>query len=190
MIESAAVLMRERGVEGTSFSDVLVASGAPRGSLYHYFPRGKAQLIEEATRYGTDFVVARLAAALEKGDTAAAVQTFGEFYAQVLRDSDYTAGCPVLAAALEGDRLPMARDAASEGFQQWEQLIAQGLTRDGVPAPEAASLATVIVSSLEGAVVLSRAQRTTEPLERVLEHIGLLVQAASSATTSRPRKRK
>lgn len=175
MIESAAVLMRERGVDATSFSDVIVASGAPRGSIYHYFPRGKAQLIEEATRYGTDFVLARLTAELERGDTAAAIGMFGGFYCQVLRDSDFAAGCPVLAAALEGERSPLARDAAGEGFRQWERLIAGGLQRDGLTAHEADPLATLIVSSLEGAIVLSRAQRTTAPLERVLDRIQALI---------------
>ena len=175
MIESAAVLMREQGVEATSFSDVVVASGAPRGSIYHYFPRGKAQLIEEATRYGTDFVVAGLAASLEHGDVATSVKTFGKFYAQILRDSEFSAGCPVLAAALEGERSPGARDAAGEGFRQWESLIAEGLVRDGVAADAADRLATLIVSSLEGAVVLSRAQRTTDPLDRVLDQVETLI---------------
>ena len=58
MIETAAVVMRERGVEATSFSEVLARSGAPRGSIYHHFPGGKAQLIEEATRYAGDFTAA------------------------------------------------------------------------------------------------------------------------------------
>ena|SRR5947209_8951709 len=186
MIESAAVLMREQGVEGTSFSDVVVASGAPRGSIYHYFPRGKAQLIEEATRYGTDFVIARLSAALEKADTAAAVRTFGEFYGQVLRDSDFGAGCPVLAAALEGERSADARDAAGRGFEEWERLIAQGLTRDGVARKQAAQLATLIVSSLEGAVVLSRAQRSGAPLERVLDQIEALIVGAVGGQSRKP----
>ncbi len=184
MIESAAVLIRERGVEATSFTDVLVASGAPRGSIYHYFPRGKAQLIEEATRYGTDFVIARVTAGLEHADTAAAVRMFGNFYSQVLQDSDFAAGCPVLAAALEGDRSPLARDVAGEGFRQWEQLIAGGLRRDGLTAGQAGPLATLVISSLEGAVVLSRAQRTTAPLERVLDQIEALIRERLSGAPS------
>lgn len=180
MIESAAVLMRERGVEGTSFSGVVVASGAPRGSIYHYFPRGKAQLVEEATRYGTDFVLARLASEIERNDTAAAIRAFATFYKQILKDSDFSAGCPVLAAALEGERHLEAREAAGQGFSQWEQLIAEGLTRDGFAAAQAAPLATLIVSSLEGAIVLSRAQRTTAPLERVLDQIEILIGDARS----------
>jgi AcrR family transcriptional regulator len=178
MVASAAVLIRERGVEATSFSDVLVASGAPRGSIYHYFPRGKAQLIEEATRYGTDFVVARMAADVERGDTAAAVRTFGRFYVQILRESGYAAGSPVLAAALEGDRTPRARDAAGEGFREWERLIADSLMRDGLAEEQARALSTLIISSLEGAIVLSRAQRTIEPLERVLDQLDTLIRAA------------
>ena len=182
MVESAAVLIREQGVEATSFSDVIVASGAPRGSIYHYFPRGKAQLVEEATRYGTDFVVARLASAIEQGDTASAIRAFGGFYAEILRDSDFGAGCPVLAAALEGERSPGARDAAGDGFKQWEAVIARGLERDGLASDQAARLATLIVASLEGSIVLSRAQRTTAPLERVLEQVGLLIEGAGCAT--------
>jgi AcrR family transcriptional regulator len=178
MVESAAVLMREKGVEATSFSEVLYASGAPRGSIYHYFPRGKAQLIEEATQFGTDFVIAGLAASLERENVAASVRTFGSFYAQILRDSDFSAGCPVLAAALEGERAPGARDAAGRGFKQWENMIAWGLRRDGVKGDEAGPLATLIVSSLEGGVVLSRAQRTTGPLDRVLDQIETLIDAA------------
>src|SRR5437588_11793355 len=179
MVESAAVLMREKGVEGTSFSDVVDASGAPRGSIYHYFPRGKAQLVEEATRYGTDFVVAGLAASLEDANVAASVRKFGMFYAEILRDSDFTAGCPVLAAALEGERSPAARDAAGQGFRQWEEMLSEGLRHEGLKTEDAAPLATLIVSSLEGAVALSRAQRTTRPLEAVIDQIETLIDAAT-----------
>jgi TetR/AcrR family transcriptional repressor of lmrAB and yxaGH operons len=188
MVESAAVLIRERGVEATSFSDVIVASGAPRGSIYYYFPRGKAQLIEEATKFGTDFVLARLAASLERGNIRAAIRRFGEFYAQILRDSGFSAGCPVLAAALEGERTPGAREIAGRGFQQWEELIAVGLKREGIKPAQAKQMATLIVSSLEGGVVLSRARRTTEPLERVLDQIEQLIRSTKPAPAARKRK--
>ena len=184
MIETTAVLVRENGVTDTSFSDVLVASGAPRGSLYHYFPRGKAELIEEATRYGAGWVAGRLAAALERMDTASAVRGFGELWTRLVRDSDYAAGCPVVAAALEGSRTPGARDAAGEGFKRWEELLAGGLERDGLSAEEAFPLATLIVSSLEGSVVLARAQRSTEPITRVADQLGGLIE--DSVRRARP----
>src|SRR5213082_2487619 len=80
MIRSAAVLFREHGVEGTSFSDVLAHSGAPRGSIYHHFPGGKAQLVEEATRYGGEFIAAGMAAALEEDDPLSALDDFAEYW--------------------------------------------------------------------------------------------------------------
>src|SRR5213082_3075466 len=106
MIRSAAVLFREHGVEGTSFSDVLAHSGAPRGSIYHHFPGGKAQLIEEATRYAGEFTASGLATALWQEDPIAAVSALSRSWLKLLRKSDYGAGCPVVAASLEGSQMP------------------------------------------------------------------------------------
>lgn len=188
MVESAAVLMREQGVEATSLSDVIVASGAPRGSIYYYFPGGKAQLIEEATRYATEFVVARMLRELESGSAASAMRRFGEFYAKILRASNFSAGCPVVAAALEGERTPRARDLAGEGFRRWEQLIADALRREGFKPGQASQMATLVVSSMEGAVVVSRAQRTTEPLERVMDQIARLIRASKPSSAPKQRQ--
>src|ERR687892_1393350 len=102
MLRSAVALFRERGVHGTSFSDVLAHSGAPRGSLYHWFPGGKAQLAEEATRYAGEFIASGLAAALAERDPVAAVGDFANAYRDLLADSDFASGCPIISATLEG----------------------------------------------------------------------------------------
>lgn len=171
MVESAALLMRERGVEATSFSEVLSRSGAPRGSIYHHFPAGKAQLIEEATRYAGEFVAAGLAAALADDDPAAAVRVFVSTWRQVLRSSDFAAGCPVVAATLEGERTPRARDMAGAAFARWQDLLASAIEDHG-PSPERArALATLAIAAIEGAIVLARAQRSSTPLERVSEEL-------------------
>jgi AcrR family transcriptional regulator len=167
MIQSAALLFRERGVEGTAFADVLEHSGAPRGSVYHHFPGGKLQLAEEATRYAGDFIAAGLAAALEHDDPITALETFIDVWIAILRDSDYEAGCPIVAATLEGKRAPGARQAAATAFTNWEQLLTGAISRYEIPPARARSLATLIIASIEGAVVLARAQQTTEPLQRV-----------------------
>jgi AcrR family transcriptional regulator len=176
MIQSAALLFRERGVEGTAFADVLEHSGAPRGSVYHHFPGGKLQLAEEATRYAGDFMAAGLAAALEHDDPIAALDTFVDVWTAIVRDSDYEAGCPIVAATLEGKRAPGARQAAATAFTSWERLVADALSRYDIPPVRARSLATLIIASIEGAVVLARAQQTTEPLERVAHELRALAQ--------------
>ncbi len=175
MIETAAVVMRERGVEATSFSEVLARSGAPRGSIYHHFPGGKAQMIEDATRYAGDFTAAGLVDALAGDDPAAAVTAFCAGWIKMLRRSDFSAGCPVVAATLEGQRSPGAREAAATAFLRWETLLADALEAHTDSREHARSLATLIIAAVEGAVVLSRATRSTAPLERVAAEMqGLL----------------
>jgi TetR/AcrR family transcriptional repressor of lmrAB and yxaGH operons len=176
MIESALVLMGERGVEATSFSEVIDHSGAPRGSIYHHFPGGKEQLIEEATRYAGDVVVKLLTDAVERNDEpVAALDAIAGFWRTVLYDSDFAAGCPVLAATLEGDRWPAARDAARDAFERWVHLYADMLQRAGVPEERARSLASIQISAIEGAIILARAQRSSAPLERVTQELHTLL---------------
>ncbi|MGI8461413.1 MAG: TetR/AcrR family transcriptional regulator [Solirubrobacterales bacterium] len=184
MVRSAAVLFRSRGVEGTAFSEVIELSGAPRGSIYHHFPGGKDELAEAATRYAGDFIAVALAAALERGDPDAALGDFVSVLSGALRDSEWEAGCPVVAAALEGDRSPAARDAAGEAIGKWESLLAASFERNGVAAGRARSVATLAIASIEGAIVLARAQNSTAPIERVggeLERLAAEVLAEARA---------
>jgi AcrR family transcriptional regulator len=157
---------------------VLAHSGAPRGSIYHHFPGGKAQLVEEATRYGGDFIAAGLAAALAEEDPVGAVQRFCQSWRKVLTGSDFAAGCPVVAATLEGERTPAAREAAGAAFERWEELLTEAFERHGIAAARAASLATLAIAAIEGAIVVARAQRSSAPLERVTGELERLTATA------------
>src|SRR3954467_5173344 len=98
MIQSALILMGEKGVEATSFSQVIEHSGAPRGSIYHHFPGGKAQLVAEATRYAGDMVADLAAAQVDMDDPLAGLKSIYAFWRGVLDSTDFAAGCPVVAA--------------------------------------------------------------------------------------------
>jgi AcrR family transcriptional regulator len=167
MILSQALLQRERGVAGTALPDVLEHSGAPRGSIYHHFPDGRSQLAEEATEWAADYVSRRLEKRLAEGDVAAALDAFAGDYLAVLQDTDFRAGCPVVAGALD----PSTRAAAAAGFRRWEELLREALARAGVPAARAESLAVLFIASIEGAIVLSRAEGTTRPLEQASQQL-------------------
>jgi TetR/AcrR family transcriptional regulator, lmrAB and yxaGH operons repressor len=185
MIESAAVLFRERGVHGTSFTDVLEHSGAPRGSIYHHFPGGKTQLAEETTRWAGEFILAATVAALAENDPAGAIGSFRRWWTEILRSSDYEAGCVIVAATLEGEREPTVRDAAAEAFKKWEHVLAGALRERGIPASRATSLATLLIAAIEGAVVLSRAQRSTKPLVHVSKELqGAVMEALPRTATA------
>jgi TetR/AcrR family transcriptional regulator, lmrAB and yxaGH operons repressor len=178
MIRSAVILFRQRGVYGTSLSDVVAHGAAPRGSIYHWFPGGKAQLAEEATRYAGDFIAGGIAGALGDDDPVAAVRAFAAMWRDILRESDFSAGCPVVSATLEGDRTPGAREAAGAAFARWQELLADGFRGRGVGPARARSLAALVVAAVEGAIVLSRAQRSSTPLERVADELESIVTEA------------
>jgi AcrR family transcriptional regulator len=177
MIRSAALLMRERGVDATSFSDVIAASGAPRGSIYHHFPGGKTQLIEEATRYAGDFIASGIAEAHQKYDPVTSLQRSARFWRNVLDGSSFAAGCPVVAATVEAARTPAVLAAAADAFARWQELFAANLAHHGIAEERAASLAALVISALEGAIVLCRAQQSTAPLDRVTEELSALLRA-------------
>ena len=155
MIETTALLIRERGIEATAFSDVIKASGAPRGSIYHYFPGGKSQLVEEATKWAGESIAGGLARALEESDPITGLRRFEAAWRSVLLESEFLAGCPVVAASVEGDANPGARDAAAGAFAEWERQLSRSLRDRGLEGDRADSLATLIVAAMEGAIVLS-----------------------------------
>jgi AcrR family transcriptional regulator len=183
MIESAVLLFRERGPKGTSFADVLERSGAPRGSVYHHFQGGKPQLVEDATRFAADVTIAGAQNALAEDDPVAAVRSFTSAWSKILRAADFEGGCPMTAVTLEGTDEPVAHDIAAETFAEWERLFAASLRKQGVPRPRAASLASLALASIEGAIVLCRAYRNVRPLRRVSDELEPLIADAIGSQT-------
>ena len=178
MIQSAALLFRERGIHGTSFADVLEHSGAPRGSVYHHFKGGKRQLAEETIRWAGEFMLAGMAATLREHDPVQAIGEFRRQWSKTLRRSDFAAGCPIVAAAVDGEHEPTVRDVAGEVFAEWQKVFSESFREHGLPAARARSLATLLIASIEGGIVLSRAQRSLRPLERVTEELQNVMAAA------------
>src|ERR1700754_4777213 len=99
MLVSAAEVMRERGAAGVTIDAVLARSGAPRGSVYYHFPDGRNQILAEALRYSGDSITAMIDDAAGWG-AKAMLREFIEFWERLLIDGDFTAGCPVVAAAI------------------------------------------------------------------------------------------
>ncbi|BBY63871.1 TetR/AcrR family transcriptional regulator [Mycolicibacterium helvum] len=177
MVASAALLIRERGAQSTAIADVLAHSGAPRGSAYHYFPGGRTQLLCEAVDYVADFVAARMA----KADSGIQVlDGLARFYRKNLLETDYRAGCPILAVAVEageaGKDNPVLERAAAT-FARWNDLITQRLIADGFAKERAEDLAVSMTAGLEGAIVLARAARDTKPLDIVHRQLRDLLEA-------------
>lgn len=96
MLETTALLLRQRGYHGTSLNDILSTSGAPRGSLYFHFPDGKDQLVVEVTRDSVEKVTQRLGEALAaEADPAVAVHHIYQAIGRMLEENEFTLGCPI-----------------------------------------------------------------------------------------------
>jgi AcrR family transcriptional regulator len=175
MIHGAARAIGTRGVGAMSLRDLAKEAGVPLGSTYHHFPGGKAQLAEEAVT-STGRQVARLVDSAREQGIDGAIEAFTRVWRELLVETDFRTGCPVLAVATGDD--PALTETARGIFAAWQELMTAGLVEAGVPHGRAPGLARMIVASLEGAVAVSRAERSLEPLDQVTEELVALVRAA------------
>ncbi|OAH10475.1 TetR/AcrR family transcriptional regulator [Streptomyces jeddahensis] len=179
IVAGAADMISRRGLSATSIREMAKHAKAPLGSTYHYFPEGKQQLATEAVRYSGEWVARSLRKELEAGP-AAGLAAFLALWRRIVFESDFHAGCPVLAVAIEeppADEVPPALAAAADVFEQWENLLADSLRAHGARAEQAAQVATLIVAAVEGTVALCRAKRSTEPLDRTAAQLQYLIAA-------------
>lgn len=154
-------------------------SGTPLGSTYHYFPDGKRQLATEAVRFAGDTVSRMLAKKLQAGPVDG-LRAFLALWHDILTTTDFRAGCPVLAVSIEDSSDDAIRTTAAEAFTGWERQLAESLRENG--GDEAEQLATLVVAAAEGAVVMCRAKRSTQPLDHVATQLESLLCAATSPT--------
>jgi len=166
MIDAAAESLRRRGLDGTSFTEVLAASGAARGAIYHHFPGGKAELVEDAVALTGARVADALSALPSVENEAEVVDAFLELVRPVVVESAAGAGCAVAAVVNEshpGDPLQMV---SREVLDSWRTSLATHLRLAGTSRRRADQVATLLLATLEGAHVLCRAAGDIEPFDR------------------------
>jgi TetR/AcrR family transcriptional repressor of lmrAB and yxaGH operons len=173
LLDATQELIETGGYFGTGLNQVIAASGAPRGSLYFHFPGGKDQLVGESVRRAGRAVGEALADRAGAGDSAAdAVEGLLRLLGDRLAASDWRRGCPVATVALEtaatSDTL---QQACAEVYASWEAALRDRLA----DRPDADDLATTVLALVEGALLLARAHRSREPLDRVARRVRALL---------------
>jgi TetR/AcrR family transcriptional repressor of lmrAB and yxaGH operons len=176
-LAAAAKLFRQQGYHGTALHDILAASGSPRGSLYFHFPKGKEEIGEAALTLAGEAVRQAIAKAAETSENAEVFVTrIARGMTADLERSDYKEGCPIATTALETAAQSDALSTATRNaFQKWELEIKRGLERFGMMSEEADLVATLVLSQLEGALLLARTYRSLEPMHRAEQALKLLV---------------
>jgi AcrR family transcriptional regulator len=180
ILDHSGELFRRQGYMGTGLKQILDDAGAPFGSLYHFFPEGKSELGAETIRrsgaiYGLllgEFVGPEV-------ELAKGVRDFFAAAAETLRETDYADACPIATVALEvssaDERL---RLACADVFNAWIEGGTERMVVEGIPREAARRLVLEMLCALEGAFVLCRALRSTEPLEVNGKAVARSVEAA------------
>ena len=184
MVLSAVELFKRHGYNGTGFREVVTHSGAPRGSIYHHFPGGKAQLGSEAVSFAGEFSNAFIARKLDREDVVAGLESFWRAWTRAVEASDFQEGCPIVAVAAESHpEAPELTAAAADVFDQWCSTFATAFRKAGLTSRrQARDLATLVIAALEGATVMSRAARDPQPLERTGRQLARILREGRPVT--------
>jgi AcrR family transcriptional regulator len=180
-VYTAVQHLRQHGVTATGLRGLVADAHAPWGSLRHYFPGGKDQLVTEALAWAGSFAAARVDAYLVSAIGPTPSGLFADMVQAWARDLEkraYARGCPVAAAVVDSaDTSDAIRCAAAQALEQWRAPLVRGLVTMGVASGRSADLATLMLCSLEGAVIMARAGRTVEPLHTVQRTLGPVLDA-------------
>ncbi len=183
-IRTASRLFQSQGFHGTGLAQIIAESGCPKGSFYHHFPRGKEQLALEAIALANKRLAeifdnaerrsnstrkrtARPSSQTEDANTGGVesyVDALIRGLARWAEESDYTEGCPIVSLTLETSATPSPlRNACRDSYRSWRERVANGLRACGMGTTAATDSASAVVSAINGAMVVARAERSTRP---------------------------
>ncbi len=192
IVEASSELFRRQGYTATGVKQIVAEASAPFGSIYHFFPGGKEQLGAEAIRHSGEIYGRLLDLFFVPGaDPVAATEAFFAGAAATLVETGYADACPIATVALEisSSSEPM-REACAEVFDSWTTSAGRRLTDAGLPAARARALAIELICALEGAFVLARAWRSSEPLQVAGAAAAASVREALEAAEPAPARRR
>jgi TetR/AcrR family transcriptional regulator, transcriptional repressor for nem operon len=176
IVEKAAPLFNQKGFEGTSLADLMQATGLQKGGIYRHFS-GKKELAAEAFDYAWEKAVrGRLDGVAGVADCVDRLKkTIDNFVER--RAGLVPGGCPLMNAAVEADDgNPVLRARARKALQEWTERLSR-ITAEGIKKQEMdwrvtpRQLSELIISSLEGALLVSRLQNDEGPLRAMRQHL-------------------
>ena len=186
IVATAAQLMYDHSVAGTSLGDVQKAAGVGPSQVYHYF-EDKQALVRAVIDYQTDAVLDAQGAHLDRLDSMAGLRAWRDFLVEHQRRLGCRGGCPIGALGAEvAETDAVARLAAARGLRRWEGRIREGFQAmhargDLAPGTDPDDLALATLAALQGGLLLTQLQRDTRPLEVALDAMLDRVQSLAEA---------
>ena|SRR5438105_8148896 len=184
IVAAAAPIFNQHGYEGASIQELMDATGLEKGGIYRHF-NSKEELAAEAFRYAVDQVVKLRTADLHQIEgSVAKLHTIVERFAEA--PSPVPGGCPLMNTAIDSDDgNPVLRELAASAIRRWrsglENIVRQGIERGEIRTDvEPRRIATAVIATLEGALMISRIERTRVALcdargvlDELIESIGV-----------------
>src|SRR5215211_2870954 len=173
ILQTTCTLLEKQGFHGTGLNEIVKESGAPKGSLYYYFPDGKDQIAAEAVLYSGQLTAERIKASLaESSNASKAVYDFVLKIADNVELSGFAAGSPLTAVAMEtattSERINLA---CREAYGALQSAFKDKLVESGFTKAKSEELSTFVTASIEGGIILSRTYHTADPLRVVAKQL-------------------
>lgn len=169
LVRTAMRLFRRQGFASTGLQQIVNESGAPKGSLYHYFPRGKEDLGEAAVTLAGEMILEMLTdLATRHARPKAFLRAYCSVMAGWMEEAAFRSGCPIATTLLEmAPQSPGITEAGRKALDGWAAVVAGVFERDGLSKREAAARATLVIAAMEGALIQARIQQSTRPILNV-----------------------
>ncbi len=180
IVEAAVRLFRRQGYAATGINEIAADSGAPKGSLYHYFPAGKAQIGAAAVTLAGEIVAATLGALMQEADSAAdLVGLYGAKLGGWMESSHFRDGCPIATVLLEAAPADEAiAEAGRSAFSAWSTALRDALVLDGVPNERAGQLARFAIAAIEGSLIQARVGHSADAIRETTQELGQMFTSA------------
>ncbi|MBC7870867.1 MAG: TetR/AcrR family transcriptional regulator [Chitinophagaceae bacterium] len=177
IIATTCDLLEAQGYHATGLNQIIKESGSPKGSLYYHFPGGKEELAAEAVNHVGRIVLQRIRDNLaEVENPAESISVFIKNIALNVERSGFRAGGPITTVAMEKASTSVTlREACQHIYSEWQKAFASKLKAGGIAETRAERLAVLIISAIEGGVILCRTNQNRAPLEQVADEINALV---------------
>lgn len=166
LVRTAMRLFRQQGYASTGLQQILAESGAPKGSLYHYFPEGKEALGRAAVELAGDLIAQMLSGLAERHKQPKAfVKAYCEVMAGWMQESEFRSGCPIATTMLEtAPHSPALTEAGNRAIDRWIDIAASVFIGAGASQREAKTKAQLLIASMEGALLLARMRQSPKPI--------------------------
>ncbi|HVZ68135.1 MAG TPA: TetR/AcrR family transcriptional regulator [Rhizomicrobium sp.] len=179
IVNAAVALFRRHGYSGTGLSDIVERSGAPKGSLYHYFPNGKLSIAEAAVRTAAHRVDTTFRELAERHKSPGKlVRAYAELLAGWMKASGFRDGSPIATVLLETAPDDAAiTQAGREAYAERNAVLYERLAAKGVPLNRAKRLAGLVTAAMEGSLIQSRVDQSEDPIRDAAAELEKLLDA-------------